>query len=769
MGRIRTYKKMNEVYIFFLIRVLPILLVPVMVMVAIYYWSIDIINQKTYEKNLAILQSSAETIKKTFNNMDNLITYISGSPSINRFYMLDNPLNNGATTVDILDIQRELKALTIANDLLQNIQIYSKFNNTLIDSTTNALSINRYYTSSFTIKNMSLDDWYNLILSVPHKYEIYSNLDIINKSQKQKSLLYAQSMPLAENQDIGGVYVFLDEAYLLKLFRNIPYEKSGFIYILDKNGKPFLYNNGTELDKPMADAAHFTEGSSYFHQKINGRDMFVTYYKDTSRNWVYVAALPRNQVLAPTAGIRLYIGILILLSLLAGIVLLVLSVKKLSAPITNVYSLLSKKNETLSYGDFEHEISKLVENNEEMQAVLEKQILELKGSIFHNLLTGRYQSEQEILENLSKINLKFCATYYVVLIASINDLEVGSNLEEISTHKVYVNSVLSKGFDNVQGIYNLDYERTVLLLSFDMPNYIEVMEQVEKDTESIVELLYSSARISISFSGDIAQEITKIPSSFFNANIAISYKQKIPFYTVQWFKKAVYIDQQSFYYPIELETKIISLVNSGNYEKLPELFEKIERRNKYNTDNDDNHVFYNLLQSMNSTITRIFNDSDNLPSKAVKIRKNIIEQLEKPKNMLQTFYLFKDAFMLVAEYNSDEIRKKDNVLLLEVRGYIDKNYTDAQLSLTSVANVFSITEVYLSYLFKQETGENFSKYVERLRMERALQLIVDGNLLMNEIAETVGYNSPQVFRRAYKRYYGNTPSGTDKNKTLIEK
>ena len=375
MKRIKKVKKVYKVYTYFLIRVLPILIVPVLVMAAIYYWSIDIINQKTYEKNLAILQSSAETIKKTFNNMDNLITYISGSPSINRLFMLDNPVSDGSTTVDILDIQKELNALTTANDLLQNIQVYSKRNNILIDSTTNVLFLNRYYRSNFFIKSMSFDDWYNSILLSPHKYDIYANLDIINKSQKQKSILYAQSIPIAETQNLyGGVYIFLDEAYLLKLFSNIPYQKSGFIYILGKDGKPILYNNGSSLDNPMADAGRFTDQGSYFQQKIEGKDMFITYYKDTSRNWIYVAAIPQNQVLLPTASIRLYIGILILLSLVVGGALLILSVSKLSRPITNVYSLLSQKNADLSYDNFEYEISKLVENNEEMQEVLNNQI-----------------------------------------------------------------------------------------------------------------------------------------------------------------------------------------------------------------------------------------------------------------------------------------------------------------------------------------------------------------------------------------------------------
>lgn len=36
--------------------------------------------------------------------------------------------------------------------------------------------------------------------------------------------------------------------------------------------------------------------------------------------------------------------------------------------------------------------------------------------------------------------------------------------------------------------------------------------------------------------------------------------------------------------------------------------------------------------------------------------------------------------------------------------------------------------------------------------------LIEQNKSITEVANLVGYNSPQVFRRAWKRYYGGTPS-----------
>lgn len=752
--------KINKVYVFFLIRVLPILLVPLAVMVAVYYWSIEVINQQTYEKNLAVMKSSAETIKKTFDNMDSLITYINGSPSIYRLFTTINPLQDGSTTTEMLSAQSELRALTTANDLIDNIQIYSINNNILVDSVTSALFIDRYYPANFKINNISFSDWYKNILLSVHNYDIYPGLELKNGSLVQKKILYAKSLPLTATKEIiGGIYFYLDEEYFLSLFSSIPYQNSGFIYVLGKNGEPILYKNGSELNNPMVDGKLLSGQSGYFHQKIDGKNMFVTYFKDHSRELIYIAALPLSQVLAPTYRIRLYIGILIAISLIASGILLFLSVAKLSKPIENICKLLSKGRKEITYEEFEFEISRLVSNNEEMQEELERHIPEIKTSVFYNLLIGGFQTEEEIREKLTKININLDAGYYVILIVSINDMSTSNNLEEISTRKVYINNMLSKGFDNVEGIYNLDFERTVLLLSYNLPNYVDVMADVEKKVEHIIEQLFSSIKVSISFSGDIARTIREIPACFFNANAAMNYREKNPYYTVQWYNKAEYIDHMKYYYPIELETKLIAAVYTGNTESLTELLDRIERRNKHIIGSDNTMQFLNLLQSMNATLIRSLDNDYNYSVKILKIKEKISEQLQKNEDLLQTYYLIKELFTVITSNNYETIRKKDSNLIKHIQKFIEDNYTSPHLSLTMVADEFGISEAYLSSLFKQKTSENFSKYVERLRMEKAREYIENGKFLINEIAEIVGYNSPQVFRRAYKRYFGSTPTG----------
>ena len=100
----------------------------------------------------------------------------------------------------------------------------------------------------------------------------------------------------------------------------------------------------------------------------------------------------------------------------------------------------------------------------------------------------------------------------------------------------------------------------------------------------------------------------------------------------------------------------------------------------------------------------------------------------------------------------DTVSPQNQVLIENIKKYIRENYSNPQLSLSLVGDEFYITEVYLSKLFKKATGENFSHYVEGIRMNRAKELMAEG-CKVTDIVKQVGYNSPQVYRRAWKRYF----------------
>ena len=94
----------------------------------------------------------------------------------------------------------------------------------------------------------------------------------------------------------------------------------------------------------------------------------------------------------------------------------------------------------------------------------------------------------------------------------------------------------------------------------------------------------------------------------------------------------------------------------------------------------------------------------------------------------------------------------DNILT-----YINNNFTDPDLSLRKIADLFSYTEKYLSHLFKKHQGENFNTYLTRRRLAYAKECMDKGMVGIAEIAAAVGYYDPLYFSKVFKKAYGKTP------------
>lgn len=108
--------------------------------------------------------------------------------------------------------------------------------------------------------------------------------------------------------------------------------------------------------------------------------------------------------------------------------------------------------------------------------------------------------------------------------------------------------------------------------------------------------------------------------------------------------------------------------------------------------------------------------------------------------------------------SAEELHTHSNLIVQKAKEYIEKNYAQKGLTIHEVAKKNHVSPNYLSYLFKKNTGHNLWEYVIKLRMEDSREKILHTDLRRYEIAEQVGYESPEHFSKIFKKYYGLSPS-----------
>lgn len=97
----------------------------------------------------------------------------------------------------------------------------------------------------------------------------------------------------------------------------------------------------------------------------------------------------------------------------------------------------------------------------------------------------------------------------------------------------------------------------------------------------------------------------------------------------------------------------------------------------------------------------------------------------------------------------------------KVMQYVESNLSNPNLTLKWIAENYLFMNVdYVSARFIKETKQKFSNYLATLRIQKAKQLLTEGNAeQIQRVAEQVGCgNNPQYFSQIFKKHTGMTPS-----------
>lgn len=103
------------------------------------------------------------------------------------------------------------------------------------------------------------------------------------------------------------------------------------------------------------------------------------------------------------------------------------------------------------------------------------------------------------------------------------------------------------------------------------------------------------------------------------------------------------------------------------------------------------------------------------------------------------------------------IKEKTNPTVKLVLNDVEKFFA-TDLSLKLLAHKYHIHPVYLGKLFQKETGESFTEYVNKHRIEQSKLLLRTTALKVHEISRNVGYWDSGYFHKQFKKYVGVTPA-----------
>jgi len=158
------------------------------------------------------------------------------------------------------------------------------------------------------------------------------------------------------------------------------------------------------------------------------------------------------------------------------------------------------------------------------------------------------------------------------------------------------------------------------------------------------------------------------------------------------------------------------------------------------------HFAITLLPNGTDVVESIFKDeSDNyLSLYRYKSVQQVLTYLNKLRDGLHTFF----------EEKQDNLK---NQLMIQVKKYINDHICE-KLSLQGIAEIFNISQNYLSQLFKQYYKIGFNEYITKEKIEYAKHMLSNNKIKIYEVAEQLGYENAFYFSKVFKKVVGLSPT-----------
>lgn len=99
----------------------------------------------------------------------------------------------------------------------------------------------------------------------------------------------------------------------------------------------------------------------------------------------------------------------------------------------------------------------------------------------------------------------------------------------------------------------------------------------------------------------------------------------------------------------------------------------------------------------------------------------------------------------------------DNLLIHKILNYMNSHYTE-NVTVKELAERASMSEKNFIHYFHFNVGISPKRYLIEQRMKYATELLADSENSITDIAQAVGYSDPYCFSKAFRKYYGESPT-----------
>ncbi len=549
---------------------------------------------------------------------------------------------------------------------------------------------------------------------------------------------YRQSYPLGGNGK-GTISFILDKGIFVQQNLEKQYRTNAVkLFIFNKNNE-LIYQTSEEHENVLQKYLSLADG--YSHE---GGALVCRTTSDTG-NLRYILVDNGSHASQTANKIFLFSSIYAAAVLLGGGIYIYSASRKMARRSETIYEFLDEKNRSGKVFDWNSLLDGLKamsRKNSRMDLLVSVKNDMDRNRLFINLLHDRSEYVERSKTALQEMGVDLNAADFMVVLGTFN---IAPD-EKPELVKYAIQNILGDLVDTANW-YFIDYNWNRVMFLFTGNFGANFKEEATNICDVLAEFIRSILDIETEFDvGDICHSVEGIRVSVHKLLNRYDYKSLLRLSQ----NDRGETEGLRYGYLQEQENELMSMVMSGAADAAEEFVGRLITAHKRASSVLLRILVFNLLGTL-------FKCADRMNISGI-LENAELDTVFYSQDMDEIEKTVKHMFRQVCENAvGTEENRHLKALGLKLMNYVDANYQETDLSLKTLSSVYGITVSYVSKIFKEQIGCNFSDYLTTKRMERAKQLLEESELSISEIAQRTGYVDSSTFIKNFKRTTKMTP------------
>lgn len=213
-------------------------------------------------------------------------------------------------------------------------------------------------------------------------------------------------------------------------------------------------------------------------------------------------------------------------------------------------------------------------------------------------------------------------------------------------------------------------------------------------------------------------------------------------------------EQSKYEYPHDIEKKLLNHLFSGKYNEAMADYEAFDAALRLFSVEEIRLSSMLLAYAIRTASRKAMAEASGTLMEFDRFYK----KLQAAEDISEVNEMFSNLIKEITDKLKRNSKERHESLISQTEAYVEKNYSDINLSMNQIADHVNISAAYLGRLFKQVTGNTFNDYLTRFRLQKACALLRGTDLTVNDISDQVGFTNSSYFYIVFKKNLECTPN-----------